>query len=60
MCEAFRQMREKYTKIGREEGICSSLKMCKEFGVSKEEAVERVVRDFSIEKEEVERDIEKF
>lgn len=47
MCKAWDDRREE----GREEGICAAVKMCKDFGVSVQNAIESIAKAFEISSE---------
>lgn len=51
MCKALDDLYNNGVNAGIEKGICALVKTCKEFNLSKEEILERIIKEFSMTKE---------
>ena len=65
MCKALEELYNDGIELGREQGIeCGmfrgTIEIMKEFGVSMEEAIERIMKKFEITKEQAEKEVEKY
>lgn len=58
--ESWNEGHEAGKKIGMETGIKGIIKVCKEFGVSKEETLEKIKKEFALTQEDAEKYIEEY
>ena len=56
MCKAFEDER----MIGREEGICSAITMCKNMGIAMQNVIENIAIAFSLSKEIAEQKVSMY
>ena len=56
MCKAFEDERI----IGREEGICSAITMCKDMGIAMQNVIENIAKAFSLSKETAEQKVSMY
>lgn len=65
MCEAIKAMIEDGKMEGKNEGLIigrieKTIEMCQEFRVSKEDTLERIIKEFSLEEEEAKKYMEEY
>ena len=54
MCEVLDDIFNDGKEVGLKEGICALIEACREFGVSQEDTLQRILERFSLPRQQVE------